>query len=360
MNDFHYAVVVGINTYPAFPGRNLQFARDDADNFEAWLVSPNGGGLPPKNVRKITAPPAREATFTGADDAYPTRTDINRALNAVTKSAKNDISADKSAWARTRLYLYVSGHGIAPLGGEAALLLANADEETLGENIELSLYSHWYEACGWFSEVVIFADCCREQLGGTPAAIAPPFNVCDRPYGNTIALLGYATALGGTAYEPLKVPNPDDGRGYFTRALLDGLENAFDKDANGAVTSRSLGPYASELVTKMTKNQNVPQAIQVKTETTRVMVFRPAPPGAAAPARPKRKTVIAFPAGYTGVVELETGTFAAVDTWDATKGDWTIDLPEGLYVVKPHVPGSAVFAKDGLFPVIGRENRVQL
>src|SRR2546430_4432092 len=97
LNDFHYAVVVGINTYPAFPGRNLQFARDDADNFEAWLVSPNGGGLPPKDVRKITAPPAREATFPGADDAYPTRTDINPALKAVTKSAKNDISTDKSA-----------------------------------------------------------------------------------------------------------------------------------------------------------------------------------------------------------------------------------------------------------------------
>jgi len=361
LNDFHYAVVVGINTYPAFPGRNLQFARDDADNFEAWLISPNGGALPPKNVQKITASPAREAAFTGAADAYPTRTDVDQALLEVTNSARNDVSADKRAWESTRLYVYVSGHGIAPQGGEAALLLPNANEDMLGQNIELSLYSHWYEACGYFREVVVFADCCREQLGGTPTAIAPPFNVCFKPYGKTVPLLGYATALGGTAYEPRRVPNPNEGRGYFTRALLAGLNgDAPDSLASGAVTSRSLGPYLRDLVTKMTEKETVPQDVQVKTETTRVIVFRPAPQGAAPPARPKRKTVIAFPGGYSGVVELQTGTFAPVGTWDAAKGDWTVDLEEGLYIMKSQVAGAAAFANKGLFQVIGHNNRVQL
>ena len=326
----------------------------------AWLTSPDGGAVPAANLRKITVTAAEEAAFTGIGDARPRRSDVDQALLSVTAKARDDVSADRAVWNATRLYFYVSGHGIAPLSGEAALVLADANEDSLGQNIELSLYNQWYAACGYFSEVVMLADCCREQLGGTPPAIAPPFNLCAAPYGQTLSLVGYATGLGGVAYEPLQVPNPNIGRGYFTRALLAGLGGgAPDPLAAGAVTSRSLGPYVRDLVSEMTKSQKVRQEVQVRSESTRLILFRPAPADGAV-ARPKRAVTICFPAGSVGVAELQTGTFTSVGSWDMAKGQWSIDLVEGLYIVKAQSPGARAFAEGGLFKVLGTDRVVQL
>jgi len=50
-NPEDYAIVVGINYYPAL--RKLKAAEKDATLFAEWLMSPEGGGLPPDNVRLI-------------------------------------------------------------------------------------------------------------------------------------------------------------------------------------------------------------------------------------------------------------------------------------------------------------------
>ncbi|MEU4547261.1 hypothetical protein [Nonomuraea dietziae] len=44
---------------------------------------------------------------------------------------------------------------------KAALLLADAGAAGSYENIEVATYLEWYEMCGLFREVVVFADCCR-------------------------------------------------------------------------------------------------------------------------------------------------------------------------------------------------------
>src|SRR5262249_49474385 len=156
-------------------------------------------------------------------DAFPTARYVNDALGDVTGDVKLHVRADPASFPRSRLYLYASGHGIAPANGTGAVLMADADaaEDSFGYNIEISLYSAWYVACGWFSEVVIFADCCRDRMFTAPG-MGPPWSACPNPFGPTNVCTGFATTFATSAFEPLEpadVKNLDQARGYFTRAL---------------------------------------------------------------------------------------------------------------------------------------------
>jgi hypothetical protein len=366
MNDLHYAVLVGINRYPGVA--DLRYARSDATAVREWLLAPDGGDLPEGNVKLVVADPKDEEGFTGAADAGPTRDDVNRALRAVnddfnralrvvSEHAAQPKSGVRAAWERSRLYLYVSGHGIAPDNGKAALLMANADEYQLGEYVELELYSNWYENCGVFRELIVFADCCRSRYKNVPLASGPPFTRCDRvPYGPTTKLIAYATTVGGDALEPRAPPDDlDQARGVFTQALLAGLRTAADPES-GLVTAGRLARQVRQTVEQRTATQDPPQQVEILGDLSTEMVLC-----RMMSERQEWTATIHFPPGDSDEVVLRAGDLSEVGRRSAEQGSWPIDLDNGLYQVV-HVDGSAsrTYADGGYFRVSGADVDVRL
>jgi len=91
----HFALVVGIDHYPRF--RSLKGARKDAEDFHAWLIDPDGGGVPAANV---------ELVLSKEDPVRPIHDDIDDALEKILFFKARGGGGNK------RLYLYFSGHGL--------------------------------------------------------------------------------------------------------------------------------------------------------------------------------------------------------------------------------------------------------
>jgi uncharacterized caspase-like protein len=354
VNDLHYAVVVGIDRYPGIT--DLSGAKADADAFCAWLTADTGGQLPAANVKRVMATPQEEAGYALPRDARPINVEIDYALEEVSESVRDSLSDNLSAWDRTRLYLYVAGHGFAPQGGEGALLLANAEEGALSRNIELPEYRRWCSACAWFSELLVFADCCRTRVTGGVPGVGPLLDECLQPFVDkeTTWMVGFGSALGHPTYEA-PAGSDDEARGYFTRALLQGLSGDA-RDETGAVTVNSLAGFVRERVAQITRDKPYPQNAQFIGELAVSIVLSA---GSAAP-RPQRTVRIAFPAGFAGRVALRRNLELA-GSHDAASGPWTVRLEDGYYEVVPDSPDAGVsFARDGLFKVVGGDVDVQL
>ena len=347
MNDQHYAVVVGIDRYPGLS--DLTGARADAEAFARWLERPDGGALPPPNVKRVMATDDEEAAFgTDASAARPVREQIEDALADAAAAARAAVEANRDEWERTRLYLYVAGHGLAPSGGEGALYLANAREDR-SRHLELGEYRKWCSQCAYFREVIVFADCCRTR-NNTARAQMPTLDPCPAPIvnGQTTWVVGYGSGLGEPTYE-------DDARGYFTRALIEGLEHA-KLDEDGAVTASTLAPYVKSAVAEQTRDKLHPQTAELYADAGARVVFRAGPPTA----RAKRQVAISFPPGYAGRVELRLG-MEPIGVHDAAAGPWSLELEEGIYEVAAAAgEPPAAFAEHGLFKVVGGDASVQL
>jgi hypothetical protein len=356
-NDLHYAVVVGINRYPGV--RDLKYARRDAHGFKKWLLAQDGGRLPARNVHSIVARPRDERGFRNARQAWPTARWVNDALEDINIAVRKHVGEDPRRFERTRLYLYASGHGIAPANGSGAVLMADADlgRDALGYNIELSLYQRWYVECGFFREIVIFADCCRDRAFTTPG-MGPPWAVCQNPYGPTRFALGFATTFATSAFEPRDVANLDEARGYYTNALQDGLGGGA-ADSAGQVDSTNLATYVRLSVQTLTAEKRFGQRPTMLADPGDPVLFRP--PGGPALSRPQRKVTITFPNGYTGRVSLLRGQEETGMTWAAGRGPWQLQLEEALYAVVPRRRAdTAAFKDGGLFQVLAKDSGVQL
>jgi hypothetical protein len=356
-NDLHYAVCLGIDRYPGFPGRDLGSAARDATAFRDWLVDPAGGALPAGNARLITVDPG--VPFAAPGDARPQQREVNRALHEFNQRLRDHLAEHPQDWQKSRMYIYAAGHGIGPPMAEGAILMADAESELLGNNIELSLYADWYLRCGLVHEVVIFADCCREILGGIPPPAAPPFNICQIPMAaGTVRFIGYASRLGEVAWEPISPADRDQARGYFTSALLDGLGGAAADRQTGEVTAASLAQYVQSAVEEATAGMGpFPQRGEMRGDLAARLVLR----SSGAADAPRRRVSIAFPAGFTGSVTLCTGPRPedCQEEWDASGGDWVLQLPDGFYRVAAG-PEAPAFAADGMFAVTGKDIDVRL
>jgi len=348
MNDFHFAVVVGIDFYPGI--RNLNFARGDAQSFANWLRDPVGGAVPKDNVELIL----EQGPFEKPDDAKPTRDAVNRALRKLHSVARVSFKEDPTRWVNSRLYLYFSGHGLAPEPSEVAVLMADATDDILGNNIPCALYLKYYEKSQDFREIVIFSDCCRTEKGDAPI-FGPPFTPDDKNFGSVISALGFAAQYKNVAYEPAE---PDDAaRGFYTRALLEGLAGAAvdPSSATGEINSTSLQNYLRARVQQLTQGKRNPQTPGMYADPAAPIVFRQG----AAP--PKYNVQLLFPAPFHGRVVLLDGKFGQIDTHIVNGQPWQKTLPNGLYEVRPDPPApGVVFASQGTFRVLGGDVDVQL
>jgi hypothetical protein len=263
------------------------------------------------------------------DTAKPVDDDIYNALLRVNAAVEQQTKADPDVWSRTRLYLFVAGHGIAPQGGQGALLTANASHELLGRNIELSATLQWYQVGGRFAEVVVFADCCRNYVPTAPSS-GPPFTASTRAERTVRWVIGYGAPLGAQSFEVPAGEDPNLRRGLFTAALLDGLRNApRDGTAGGAVSTATLAGYVRVQVEQAASRVNRVQAATLFGADDMVFGRAGAPPSR------QPKVTITLSAGFTRPVTLLNGQLTSVGTYDGDAAQWTLELPPGLYMVVP-------------------------
>ena len=352
-NEFHYGIVVGINRYAEFP--DLNGARADAEEFAKWLRNPEGGDLPEGNVELVTVPDKKMPENTPRKNFVPKREEVYNKLEKFWSAADTHIEEHPEHWAKTRLYVYISGHGIGPGTNDAALLMANAGPNHYGENISCMELLKYFCKSQSFCEVVIFADCCRERTPGATLG-APLWTKISRDRGEVNTAFGCAAEYGGIAFEMDTPKNPDERRSYYTMALLEGLNGSapdLDKEAK-EINTRSLADYIKMRMPQLLKEKSKFQTCALYANLQKPIVFRKG----LNKVLPSHAVILTFDTPYIGEVFLYDGDGCEIKRKqiDEEGTAWVVCLTRGLYRVKPAEGSSIKFINDGYFDVIGGRN----
>jgi len=227
------AIIVGIQAYAELPPV-LQGPKNDAKRFFDWVTSKGGVDPDPKDAKLILGdePPPAVAL-----NGRPTAEAIKYEFDLLEEEAKRSASGR----AGDRLYLYLSGHGFGQDLNDASLLMANATQSRTRHHIPGRPWADHFFANGYFKEVLLFLDCCRERyltatLNG-PGTITLPV-----PPPGARRFYGFAAKYGKLAVERMI-----DGemKGVFTATLLDAL-NGGASEEDGRITGETLKAYLYE------------------------------------------------------------------------------------------------------------------
>jgi hypothetical protein len=263
-----WAIIVGINEYPAATGQNaLKGAVADALDFADWALHPDGGGVDPQRLFLWTYPPAKPDAATPAVAAYmaapppwsgqsglvgppdrpPTVAEI---LDTALLAAQDALMLGNEDGEESRCYILLAGHGMqarvigAQLSMQTCFLAGDFKlHPTItgllpGADLRDGLLAHG------FNEVFLFLDCCRTTIPiynaqvlplGFPAIKAPP-----KPRWST----GWAADSDSTAWE---TPHDAPTRGAFTQLLVEGLRQARSPDTN-SLTLELLDNYVANRI----------------------------------------------------------------------------------------------------------------
>jgi hypothetical protein len=178
MNSEDWAIIVGVQCYPEL--EDLGGPENDARAFKNWARSPRGGNVPSQNVELIVTSQFRPP-FSSVDLARPTAERVHQAFEKLQNIANANAARGLSRRVGRRLYIYMAGHGFAPRDDQTALLMANATRVRIGPGYHIlgQYNADWFFKAGYFDEIALFMDCCRE-LYTAPAL--------DMPYGEVIAM----------------------------------------------------------------------------------------------------------------------------------------------------------------------------
>jgi hypothetical protein len=201
-----------------------------------------------------------------------------------------------------------------------------------------------------FAEVVLFTDCCRLYVPYVEG-FGPPFSwpSPSRPE-HTKILLGFATALGDAALEPVS-GDPDDQRGYFTGALLDGLNGHAADLRTHEVTDTTLRAYVQREVDERARRDKKKQLAELKLFTGQDMVLTEV---REVPVETEHLVTIDFGPQRIGTVVLIASDLTERDRWSGQDGPWRLRLPTGLYEVRYEAEPPVIIR------VAGGDVRVQL
>lgn len=243
-----WAIVVGITKYPGLT--ELNGPERDALDFFSWVTSADGGGIDPASGRakliissKCIPPPP----YSDYIKAQPRMDDIIETLLELHSLALQNLKNGDGRQAGRRLYLYFAGHGFTPsfpLGEQVALLTANSSEDVYGNHIPGTSWADWLWTSGYFEEILLFMDCCRDYKSGmaaNPIVLGPP-----KLGGAAVKKRFYCFAAewGKESWER-KMP---DGKihGVFTTTLMTGLRGAACDKSTGEITTVSLRSYLKQ------------------------------------------------------------------------------------------------------------------
>lgn len=332
-----WAVVVGLSRYPELG--DLDGPENDARDFYAWLT--RRAGVPKEHVRLILSsdfqPPA-----TTALQAKPTSERIEEAFDALYDTAERRAREGGELKVGRRLYIFLAGHGFSPSGDEAALLMANA---TRGRTYHVPgrPYANWFLRAGFFDEVILFMDCCRERYPQAPLRVLPYIDMTDpTAVDRSKILFGFATKWSRLSREK---PMPDGKvRGVFSTALLTALNGAA-ADANGEITARSLADYLYNhmkdlLSLEELRDDDVPKEPELIFDTNpnaKFLILKVSPEQAAAARFPV--TVHLRPEDASRDVEILDNRFNVAASAHAPGAEWPLRLPRGLYLCQVRAAG---------------------
>jgi uncharacterized caspase-like protein len=345
--DNHYAVVVGIDQYPAFLNgkKNLNCPQNDARAVREWLLRPDGGNLPvgpgPDESPNLTL-----ITRDVPQGRNPPRPVVDEILMAIKDTAVRfhntynllDETAQAEIWNSSRLYLYLSGHGIDASGGDAVLLGANTAEGVL---LYLSVQGivNKFTVAKTFRELVVWTDCCRtaSAVQIAPAALDLTPQRYDGP-GPVQVFFARASRTQQPAYEPPANKLAEMPNSFFTYALLEGLKGGVVGAAQG-IRARNLRPYLEVRVPALSQMYyQVNQAPEIAPDDD--IEFVPAVAPTRFPMRLKIRagSPFALPNSVRVFSNVENPA-AAIEHPPSNSGPgfFEFNLPNGLYVVTPDV-----------------------
>ena len=255
-----YALVVGINDYPAFPGGRLKHARKDAEGMADYLRR--------QGFEVITL-----------YDGQATKARIVYALS--------DELAPK-LMAQDRVIVFFSGHGYTEqLGGrEFGYIVPHDGDRRSGSLISMEELRYQSRRMGAAKHQLFIMDAC---YGGRLVTRSPVSNV-SRVRPDYIKALGERAArlvisAGGKDQQVLD--GGPKGYSYFTGYLLEALDEGLaDGDGDGYITTSELGAY---LIPRATNDFQTPGIGTLAEHAQGEMIFR-SPRGATVAARPAPAT----------------------------------------------------------------------
>lgn len=249
LNAQDWAIVAGINYYPGFT--NLMGPVNDSTEFHRWML--RRGFVPDDHVFQIQSPPVAPPTLSAA---RPTLDQLSGAFSELVRKAN---SLDLHYLGR-RLYIFLSGHGIVatraatPDFREAALLMANADENSLGLHVGARAHAEWFRSLGIFDEVILFADCCRDQEDNVPPT-NPVMPAWRRQRKEGRHFYAFPTMVGSKAWER-GFGMPATVRGIFSYVVVEALNNSKLYDENGCLSASALEKHLYTTVPALNDKQN--------------------------------------------------------------------------------------------------------
>ncbi len=207
----NWAIVIGIDYYPANEAWNLQGAVRDALAMREWLLKPNGGGVVFQNLKLLLSlnpdMPDSGVAFTPATSA-----NIETAINDLLIQSQS--SGD-------RVFLYFSGHGLSVdinLTVEQGILASDFSLKTSTRSMSVKSLFDLFQGT-YFKQQFFIIDACRNipvdriRLGQFPHI--PPPVIPPQPQ-----FVMYATQ---PCVQAMQVGSPGNESGAFTSALLNGL-----------------------------------------------------------------------------------------------------------------------------------------
>jgi uncharacterized caspase-like protein len=340
VNDHDWAVVISVSDYEGATAKppwitKLKGPDNDAAAIAAWLTAPEGGGLPVDHVLQVPSP------FPASATGVPKQLEIVEAFN---KLAELPTDAYNQRSGR-RLYLYVSGHGLAAQRHDAAVITAEATFED-AMNVLITSWVDWFWYAARFEEFVLWVDTCATRT--SPAITLRP---CDRPAETRAdAAQGQLVIIFAAGFNYTAVENELEGdwHGVFTHALLKGLKGA----AGTPVTTQALKKYLfNSMKTFMTDAQRRNPQVAKEPWFEQAADLELAAPTKA----PSFTATIRFPPECVGkrvTISVNASSPLVADEMLAAE-EWKPKLPVGAYAV--YVPE---LGKQAAFEVTGGQDAV--
>jgi hypothetical protein len=170
---------------------------------------------------------------------------INDAIETFKDRVRVAVAADPSIWPKTRLYFFGAGHGIAPQARDAALLAADARPDRYTRHVSCSSLLDFFSLVQRFRELALFADCCRTSVVGAVNRMPADWTDDPEDRGGVRKFFACGSIFSKRAQEETHLPL-DERRGYFSRALLDGLRTGPPGEVGAPITSTWLKDYIAE------------------------------------------------------------------------------------------------------------------
>jgi tetratricopeptide (TPR) repeat protein/uncharacterized caspase-like protein len=238
-----WAVVIGVSKYKNLaPNSQLQYAHRDAEDFAAFLRSPNGGGFPSSQLTLLTN---QSATLSAIRSSLGT---------ILPRSVEPD----------DMVVIFFAGHGVVEGESDGYLLAYDSDPQNLyATALQVSELNRIISERLKARNVILIADACHSgRLGFTSRSVGERAVLVNR-FLDEVGKSGKGVfRLLGSRQDQLSYEgaNWGGGHGAFTWFLLEGLRGKADRDRDGYVRVGELLDFLSESVPKATQSLQHPRA----------------------------------------------------------------------------------------------------